>query len=417
MLLRLMITLRPYQQEAMQAFADKRGAMLLYADTGTGKTFCALEIIKKLILKHGHKPILILCPASIVKQWLDETVRYLGVLPVGLIITNYEKLLTDPDLRATDWLFICADECQYICMPTAKRSRAFHKLKTTYKLAMSATPAPNHLAEFYSVVQWLSPNVWHRSFWQFKQRECVLDYFGGIVGYRDEKRLRALIAPLIHRVTKDVLTELPELHTQTITIHTLPDWSAAYDDMRKTCRAEIDGKRITIPNVVSLISRQRQFVDAPHLFGYGDSPKMGTLRKILIDKKPTLIFVEHQETARILSEKYSCPMITGATPMKQRDKIVADFQDGKYDILVGTYTNAVGRNIQRATRVISYSQYWNPARIDQSVGRSYRMGQQIEVEHITLIVKGTIDEKIAKLISQKRIHESKFSREEILSLL
>lgn len=412
-----MITLRPHQREAVDFFRLSYGKSLFYHATGTGKSFVCLEICRRLILKHGNKPILILCPASIVKQWHDEVLHYFGVLPSCITITNYEKLLRDPYLRAVDWLLVCADECQMIASTTARRTKAFRKLRARYKLAMSATPAPNCLAELWSVCDWLLPGVWGSSFWRFKQDECFLDYFGGITGYRRERWLRERIAPLIHRVEKEVLTELPYLVTHTVTIQALPDFREAYEKMRKTYRAELLGKRITITNAVSLISRQRQFVDATHLFGLPESPKAGTLRKILLDKKPTLIFVEHQETARILSENWQCPMITGATPMKQRDKIVADFQAGKHDILVGTYANAVGRNIQRATRVISYSLYWNPARIDQSVGRAWRMGQENVVEHITLIVAGTIDEKIARLIARKRKDESKFSREEILSLL
>ena len=392
--------------------------MLLYADTGVGKSFVALECARRIFEKTFQPSILILCPASIVKQWHDEATRFLGGIPQGITITNYEKLLTNKALLMNKWTLIVADECQMIASPTARRTKVFHKLKTTYKLAMSATPAPNKLAEFWSICHWLSPSVWHSSFWRFKQEECVLDYFGGVVGYRDEKRLRALIAPLIHRVTKDVLTELPPLCTTVIDIHPLKSFTEAYEELRRTCRAELSGKRITIPNVVSLISRQRQFVDTPHIFGHGDSPKAYDLHRLLMEsQQPTLIFVEHQETAAHLGYAFQCPFITGATSMKQRDKTVAEFQEGKHDILIGTFALGTGLNIQRATRVISYSQYWNPARIDQSVGRSYRMGQQNEVEHITLIVKGTIDEKIAKLIAQKRKAESKFSRDEIMSLL
>lgn len=431
------LTLRDYQKEGVEFFRNSNGKCIFYHDTGVGKSFAALQCARLLLIKNPVARVLILTPASIVKQWHDEAIRYLGEMPAWLTITNYEKLLRDKTLRATTWTLIVADECQMIASPTAKRSKAFHKLKTTYKLAMSATPAPNALHELWSICHWLSPDVWHTSFWRFKQRECVLDYFGSIVGYHDEKRLRALIAPLIHRVTKDVLTELPDLNEQTIYIDAPVPFMRAYEDMRKTCRAELMGKRVTIPNAISLISRQRQFVDTPHSFGLQDSnPKLEYMyfRILRVSDKPTLIFVEHQETARGISANLSlAPVITGSTPMKQRNAIVAAFQAGEnahnicyprrpntlanFDVLIGTSALSTGLNIQRATRVINYSQYWNPARMDQACGRSYRMGQTSEVEHITLIVRGTIDEKIAALIKRKRKYESKFTREEILSLL
>lgn len=420
-----MITLMDHQVSAVEFF-EKSGRALLYHATGTGKSFTILECARRVWEKHGSQsPVLILCPASVVKQWHEEARKYLGINcfdDYALLVTNYEKLLNkelSAKLVSTKWMLIAADECQKISNPGARSTKAFKKLSTTYKIAASATPSSNSaLHELWSVVDWLYPSLLEASFWKFKQYQCLTNYFGGITGYKDEESIRTKIAPLIHRIEKSVLTDLPPLVERVITVHLNEHHREVYEKMKKECQIEIAGKKILIPNAVAMINKMRQMTDTPSSLGVEiASPKMKALHVLLESKTPTIVFVEYQASAAEIGEAFNCPIITGQTTMAARHKIISEFQEGEHDVIVGTYAMAVGINAQHCQRVISYSQYWNPSRMDQAVGRSWRKGQTNTVEHITLIAERTVDEKIARLIDKKRNAESKFSREEILSLL
>jgi SNF2 family DNA or RNA helicase len=87
----------------------------------------------------------------------------------------------------------------------------------------------------------------------------------------------------------------------------------------------------------------------------------------------------------------------------ERDKMVADFQDGAAPVfLLSLRAGGVGLNLTRATHVVHYDRWWNPAVEDQATDRAYRIGQGRPVQVHRLVAEGTVEDRIAALLLDKR---------------
>jgi SNF2 family DNA or RNA helicase len=61
-----------------------------------------------------------------------------------------------------------------------------------------------------------------------------------------------------------------------------------------------------------------------------------------------------------------------------------------------------GLNLTRATQVVHYDRWWNPAVEDQATDRAYRIGQDRPVTVHRLVTEGTVEDRVAQLLDQKR---------------
>ena len=95
--------------------------------------------------------------------------------------------------------------------------------------------------------------------------------------------------------------------------------------------------------------------------------------------------------------------LDGSTPMKQREKLVADFQKGDCPFFfISLKAGGLGLNLTGANYVIHLDPWWNPAIEQQATDRAYRIGQQQNVTVYHLIGQHTIEEKILRLHKTKR---------------
>ena len=84
--------------------------------------------------------------------------------------------------------------------------------------------------------------------------------------------------------------------------------------------------------------------------------------------------------------------------------MVADFQAGIGPplLLVSLKAGGTGLNLTAASQVIHYDRWWNPAVEDQATDRAWRIGQGRTVHVHKLVCEGTVEERIAAIIDQKR---------------
>lgn len=141
-------------QAVITRWACRRGRAAIFADCGLGKTPMQLEWANQ-VYKHTGKPVLILAPLAVSKQTKREGEKF-GVnvqicesqidIINGINITNYEKLHKfDPGSFAG----IVLDESSILKSYTGKfRNFIIEAFRATpYKLACTATPAPNDFVE------------------------------------------------------------------------------------------------------------------------------------------------------------------------------------------------------------------------------------------------------------------------------
>ena len=104
----------------------------------------------------------------------------------------------------------------------------------------------------------------------------------------------------------------------------------------------------------------------------------------------------------------------GGTPVRDRDAMVARFQAGETPVfLLSLKAGGTGLNLTAADHVLHFDRWWNPAVEDQATDRAYRIGQTKPVQVHRFVTQGTIEEKIAELLTRKRsLADSVLSRGE-----
>lgn len=144
----------PHQRHSTE-FALRAGCSALFLDTGLGKSFCALEW-GRVIVEHTNKPVIMLAPLAVGPQHQREAEKF-GIAAKyvrepheitgpGVWITNYERMhLFD----AGQFAGVILDESSILKSFTGATTRALMAAfaDTPYRLACTATPAPNDHVE------------------------------------------------------------------------------------------------------------------------------------------------------------------------------------------------------------------------------------------------------------------------------
>jgi SNF2 family DNA or RNA helicase len=94
----------------------------------------------------------------------------------------------------------------------------------------------------------------------------------------------------------------------------------------------------------------------------------------------------------------------GGTPKKARDQLVARFQGdgGPALFLLSLKAGGTGLNLTAANHVVHFDRWWNPAVEDQATDRAFRIGQRRDVQVRKLVCVGTLEERIDRMIEEKR---------------
>jgi SNF2 family DNA or RNA helicase len=99
----------------------------------------------------------------------------------------------------------------------------------------------------------------------------------------------------------------------------------------------------------------------------------------------------------------SSALLDGSVPIRRRDEMVARFQAGDVPVFIlSLKAGGTGLNLTRATHVVHYDRWWNPAVEDQASDRAYRIGQDRPVQVHRLVTEGTLEDRIGALLASKR---------------
>jgi SNF2 family DNA or RNA helicase len=107
--------------------------------------------------------------------------------------------------------------------------------------------------------------------------------------------------------------------------------------------------------------------------------------------------------ARHLAGRCATAFLHGGLAVRRRDDMVRRFQSGEVPVfLVSLRAGGFGLNLSRATHVVHFDRWWNPAVEDQATDRAHRIGQDRSVQVHRLITEGTVEDRIAALLARKR---------------
>ncbi len=427
--------LLPYQLEGI-AFAAGVGRAVLADDMGLGKTIQGVGVAEILAREAGISRVLVVCPASLKSQWRNEVHRFSDravQLVVGgaaerarqyendcfFTVCNYEQVLRDIlAIERVRWDLIVLDEGQRIKNWESKTARIIKGLKSTFALVLSGTPLENRLDELYSVVQFVDDRRLPPAF-RFFHRHRVVDEKGKVLGYKNLDQLRENLRPFLLRRTRDsVLQQLPPRTSEIVRIPPTDEQIELHNShmrivqmiTRKAYISEMDLLRLQKALLMCRMSANSTFLVEKQPPGY--SSKLEYLAELFdglmaeSDRK-VLLFSEWTNMLNLIepllkTRKLDFVRLDGSVPQKKRQEIVNRFQtDPRCRLFITTNAGSTGLNLQAANTVINVDLPWNPAVLEQRVGRAHRMGQKQPVQVYVLVTEETIEESLLGTLSAK----------------
>jgi superfamily II DNA or RNA helicase len=436
---RIRADLYPYQREGVMFSLFKRSAIIA-DEMGLGKTLQAitLAVLKKDLFDFNK--VLVVTPASLKEQWRREIERFCGervIIVQGtkaerqaiyshktdyFKITNYEALLRDrlaiarfnPDL-------IILDEAQRIKNFEAKTSEAVKAIPHRHSIVLSGTPLENRLEDLYSVVQFADHELL-TPLWEFAAEHFILkrDKRNRVFGYRNLDTLHEKLKSLVIRRRKEqVLKDLPEQVTNTYYIDLTREQLEIHQGYLQLLVPILSKKFLTpidIKRIQELLMCMRMVCDSTYLIDRKTnlSPKLAELQPILADLvlengRKTVIFSEWTTMTFLIGKVLSdmgIPFVefTGKVPVIKRQALINEFNNNpECKVFLATDAGGVGLNLQSADCVINFELPWNPAKINQRVGRVLRIGQKSKcVNVVNLVAKSSIEEKVLAGLNLKQ---------------
>jgi superfamily II DNA or RNA helicase len=442
-------TLRPYQHAGVQwlhLLARLRLGACLADDMGLGKTIQVLSLL--LVLQSeastARKPSLLIAPASLLANWASEIARFapslkaivvhpsalpaeklkgdgeMGLADVDLIITSYGFLARVPWLTATAWRLAVLDEAQAIKNPAAKQTQTVKRLQADARIALTGTPIENRLGDLWSIFDFINPGLLGSSkqFSTFVKRlaERPQNPYGP---------LRDLVRPYILRrlkTDKSIIADLPD-KTEVKAFCLLSRKQAAlYQQAVDEFSDQLeDADGIQRKGIVlALLMRLKQICNHPsqwlgdNSWAGEDSGKFARLRELTEEiasrQEKALIFTQFKETtaplASFLGSVFGRPglILHGETEVKKRKDLVRQFQDDD-DIpffVLSVKAGGAGLNLTAASHVIHFDRWWNPAVENQATDRAFRIGQTKNVLVHKFVCRGTVEDKIDRMIEAKQ---------------
>jgi non-specific serine/threonine protein kinase len=442
----LTATLRPYQRVGFHwlHFATRlRLGVCLADDMGLGKTIQVLAML--LAVRDGRgpapRPSLLVVPASLVANWKAEIDRFAGGLRVrvahpseekladladasawsasDLVITTYGMLARLESLREAHWDRVILDEAQAVKNAGSRQTRAAKGLRADARIALTGTPVENRLSDLWSIFDFLNPGLLGSA-----------KEFGRLTGRLAERGpdgyepLRALIRPYILRrlkTDKAVIADLPDKTEVKAYCHLTKAQAALYQQSVRQLGEEIgrvDGIRRR-GLVLAYLMRFKQICNHPSQWladgGYDPaaSGKFQRLAEICDElaqrQEKVLVFTQFREVAEplaaYLAGVFGRPglVLHGQTTLPKRREMVEAFQRdvGAPFFVLSLKAGGTGLNLTAASQVIHFDRWWNPAVENQATDRAFRIGQKRNVLVHKFVCRGTIEDRIDRMIDEK----------------
>jgi superfamily II DNA or RNA helicase len=436
----LKLNLYPYQREGA-LFAAVAGRAILADEMGLGKTVQALATAEMLALHCGVERVLIVCPASLKYQWMSEIdrfsnrparvvegqthVRRAAYLEPGFFkIVNYDVIHRDleaialcrPDL-------VILDEAQRIKNWQTRTAKSVKQVSSRYSLILTGTPLENRLEELHSIVEFvdrhrLGPLFAFKATHEVRQEDSTR-----VIGYEHLDQVAKTLEPiLMRRRLSEVLKQLPPRIEKNYFVPMTPQQWAPHDENREIVArlvqkwqrhkflSEADQLRLRIA-----LQNMRMVCDSTYLLDKQSrhGMKVEELRRLLEEvfedrTSKVVIFSQWLRMNELVTEmledaRWGYVHLHGGVPSPRRAELTRALrEEPDCRVFLSTDAGGVGLNLQAASAVINMDLPWNPAVLDQRIGRVHRLGQKRPVRVVNFIAEHTIEHGMLSLLAFKK---------------
>ncbi|MEV4138531.1 DEAD/DEAH box helicase [Dactylosporangium sp. NPDC049742] len=438
-------SLRPYQLRGLSwlSFLESAGlGGILADDMGLGKTVQLLA----LLAGDAPGPTLLICPMSLVGNWQREAAKFAPALRVhvhhgaerargadfraavaasDLVITTYSIAARDAAaLKSLPWHRLVLDEAQAVKNAATKQAVAVRGLPARHRIAVTGTPVENRLADLWSIMDFANPGLLG-SATKFRER------FAEPVERRGDAdaaaRLRRITQPFVLRRLKTdrgIISDLPEKLEMEVLCNLTREQASLYQAVVDEMLGKIERSDGVARRglVLATMTRLKQICNHPaHAMRDGSrlagrSGKLQRLEEILDEVlaagERALVFTQYAEFGGMLRAHLSARLgrevayLHGGLDKPARDALVARFQAATPSsppvFVLSLKAGGTGLTLTAANHVVHVDRWWNPAVEDQATDRAFRIGQRRAVQVRKFVTAGTVEEKIAAMITEKR---------------
>jgi superfamily II DNA or RNA helicase len=441
-------TLRPYQKQgvAWLHFLRENGFGGILADEmGLGKTLQTLAFLNTLRMPGGPlrnepRPHLIVCPTSLVFNWIAEARKFTPALKMlalhgpdrharfdqiqgsDIVVTSYALIRRDAArYRQLEFDTLALDEAQHIKNRQTQNAQAVKAVNARRRIVLTGTPLENSVLDLWSIFDFLMPgylgsaNDFHERYELPITREK---------NAQAQTRLARRLRPfLLRRLKKEVAPELPAKLEQVSFCELTPDQRGVYQQVIEASRKEVlaaagarGGAKSRMLVLTALLRLRQVCCDLRLLKLDGVKPAQASgkldlfgelLEEVIDGGHRALVFSQFVGMLTLVKERLAGEGIEfcyldGSTA--DRAAVVERFQKNAAIpvFLISLKAGGVGLNLTGADTVIHFDPWWNPAVEDQATDRAHRIGQTKVVTSYKLITRDTVEEKILTLQNRKR---------------
>lgn len=426
-------TLRDYQLRGMSwiAFLTKWGfGPCLADDMGLGKTIQTIAYILTM-RSHGQEdlaPTLIVAPVSVTTNWVRELHRFApglnvllhqgGVRTTGgsflvavrnadVVVTGYSLLVKDfRDFSEASFSALILDEAQMIKNPDTRAARAARALDVPIKVALTGTPFENSANDLWSLEEFLNPGLLgdRKDFEETYTRSIREDAHGGAAA-----KLRHILEPFMLRRLKTDPGIAAELGPKREIREYCPlsqTQRRAYEEALMTFRTDVGADAPTRGRILALLTELKLICD-----GEGKLARLDELlTEIFANGESCLIFTQYAKVGKMIRAHLQnefgrlFPFLHGGLSPAQRENEIAVFNSDSEPnaFILSLKAGGFGLNLTRATHVVHFDRWWNPAVENQATDRAHRIGQARTVFVHAFICAGTLEDHVDELLESKR---------------
>lgn len=423
---------------ARRVVEEMNGKAILADEVGLGKTVEAGLIIKEYMIRGLAKKILILVPASLVSQWVQElrTKFYIDAVEqkksyvweqCDVVVSSIDTAKRQPHrdtILSIAYDMVIIDEAHKLKNNKTKNYEFVRNLNKKFCLLLTATPIQNRIGEIFNLVSLLKPGHLGNEH-QFKDIFAKKD-----LQLEDHDRLKQLVNKvMIRNRRQDTGIEWTKRHVKTISIDFSPTEQALYDEICKlkenpsytkhmfsimTLERECCSSREAVYMTIKKMQEEEK-----HILGSTaiaqimekinqveqNSKALEVVKLIQQLNEKVIIFTEYRATQIYLQwflqqNGISSVPFRGGFKRGKKDWMKDLFRE-RAQVLIATEAGGEGINLQFCNQIINYDLPWNPMRLEQRIGRIHRLGQERDVHIYNMSTNGTVEEHILKLLYEK----------------
>ena len=417
---------------------------LLADDMGLGKTIQTVAwylSLRNSSLFTLTSSLLIVAPLTLLANWKREIEKFAPGLKVyvhqgeerhyasgfkqacaeaDVVLTSYNLLVREHMLfREVAWDGLVLDEAQAIKNFDTHTARAVRALMPRYRVALTGTPIENTVEDLWSIEEFLNPGFLgeRKEFEERFVKPLAVDPM-----CRAGKKLRKALEPFVLRRLKSDPAIAAELGGKVeikeyceLTAAQREEYERAVGDYRVSVRRQGD--------VFALITALKLVCD-----GEGKLARLTELlAQIFAAGESALVFTQYAKVGAWLKReldkrfKTDVPFLHGGLSAKEREREIARFNNSGLQtsncklqtsnfklpnlFILSLRAGGFGLNLTKATHVIHFDRWWNPAVEGQATDRAHRIGQDRDVFVHEFITVGTLEEHIDDILAKKQTLE------------